>query len=54
MADGIVASDDDDRTQRMLADPKSYFEQARKRARAQVKREIEDGLAPSRLRLHAG
>lgn len=53
MAEGIVVADDDDRAQRMLADPKGYFEKARKRARAQVKREIENGLTPSRLRLHA-
>ena len=53
MADGIVVRDDDDRAQRMLADPKGYFEKARKRAQAEVKREIEGGLTPSRLRLHA-
>ena len=53
MTDAIVVNDDDDRAERMLADPKGYFEKARERARAQVKREIEDGLTPSRLRLHA-
>jgi hypothetical protein len=52
MADGIVVADDDDRAQRMLADPKGYFERARKRAQAEVKREIEGGLTPSRLRVH--
>lgn len=52
MTDVIVVSDDDDRAQRMLADPKGYFERARARARAQIKREIEDGLTPTRLRLH--
>jgi hypothetical protein len=53
MANGIVVADDDDRAQRMLADPRGYFEKARERAREQVKREIEGGLTPSRLRLHA-
>ena len=53
MADGIEVNDDDDRAQRMLDDPKGYFEKARERARAQVKREIEDGLTPGRLRMHA-
>jgi hypothetical protein len=53
MADGIVVSDDDDRAAQMLADPKGYFQRARERARAQVKREIEGGLSPNRLRLHS-
>jgi hypothetical protein len=53
MADDILVNDDDDRAEQMLADPKGYFQRARERARAQVKREIEDGLSPSRLRLHA-
>lgn len=53
MADGIVVNDDDDRAEQMLADPKGYFRKARERARAQVKREIEDGLTPNRLRLHS-
>jgi hypothetical protein len=53
MPDGIVVADDDDRAQRMLADPRGYFARARERAREQVKREIEDGLSASRLRLHA-
>jgi hypothetical protein len=53
MADGILVNDDDDRAEQMLADPKGYFQKARERARAQVKREIEDGLTPNRLRLHS-
>lgn len=53
MTDGILVDDDDDRAEQMLADPKGYFQKARERARAQVKREIEDGLTPNRLRLHA-
>ncbi len=54
MAEGIVVNDDDDRAERMLADPRSYFQQARERARVQVKREIEGGLTERRTRSHAG
>ena len=53
MADAIVVNDDDDRAERMLADPKGYFERARERARAQVKREVADGLAGRRPQPHA-
>lgn len=53
MADGTWVTDNDDRAEQMLADPKGYFHRARERARAQVKREIEDGLTPNRLRLHS-
>ncbi len=52
MAEAIVVNDDDDRAERMLADPKGYFEKARERARAQVKREVKYGLAARRLREH--
>jgi hypothetical protein len=52
MAKPIVVNDDDDRAERMLADPKGYFERARERARAQVRREVEDGLNGRRLRAH--
>ena len=51
MADRIVA-DTDDRAAQMLADPKGYFERARARARAQVRREIADGLSQRRLQVH--
>jgi hypothetical protein len=50
MPRAIVVNDDDDRAERMLADPKGYFEEARERARAQVKREIEGGLTARRAR----
>jgi hypothetical protein len=49
----IVVNDDDDRAERMLADPKGYFQQARERARAQVRREVEGGLSGRRLRARA-
>jgi hypothetical protein len=52
MAEPIVVNDDDDRAERMLADPKGYFERARERARAQVRREVADGLNGRRLREH--
>jgi hypothetical protein len=52
MADGIVVADTDDRAEQMLADPKGYFERARARARAQVRREIADGLSQRRLQVH--
>ncbi len=54
VAEGIVVHDDDDRAERMLADPRGYFQQARERARVQVKREIEGGLTERRARSHAG
>lgn len=52
MPDGVVVADTDDRAEQMLADPKGYFERARARARAQLKREIADGLSERRLQLH--
>lgn len=52
MTSSIVVHDGDDRAERMLADPKGYFAQARERAREQVRREIE-GVSERRLRLHA-
>ncbi len=52
MAKANVVNDDDDRAERMLADPKGYFEKARERARAQVEREVEKGLAGRRVRPH--
>jgi len=54
VAECIVVNDDDDRAGRMLADPRGYFQQARERARVQVKREIEGGLTERRTRSHAG
>ena len=51
--EGIVVNDDDDRAERMFADPRGYFQQARERARAQVRREIEGGLTERRARSHA-
>ena len=53
MANGFVVHDDDDRAERMLADPRGYFAKARERARAEVRREIEGGLIARRVRLHA-
>jgi hypothetical protein len=53
MADGMFVADTDDRAEQMLADPKGYFERARARARAQVRREIADGLSERRLQVHA-
>lgn len=53
MTSAIVVNDDDDRAERMLADPKGYFARARERARDEVRREIAQGLSERRLRLHA-
>jgi hypothetical protein len=41
MADDIVVQDSDDRSERMVRDPKRYFAEARRRAEREVKREIE-------------
>jgi hypothetical protein len=43
MADDIVVQDSDDRSERMIRDPKRYFAEARRRAEREVKREAEDG-----------
>ncbi|GAB3966060.1 hypothetical protein GCM10029978_030330 [Actinoallomurus acanthiterrae] len=41
MADDIVVQDSDDRSERMTRDPKRYFEEARRRAERELKREVE-------------
>jgi hypothetical protein len=41
MADDIVVQDSDDRSERMIRDPKRYFEEARRRAERELKREVE-------------
>ncbi|GAA4639275.1 hypothetical protein GCM10023196_100280 [Actinoallomurus vinaceus] len=41
MADDIVVQDSDDRSERMIRDPKRYFEEARQRAERELKREVE-------------
>lgn len=41
MADDIVVQDSDDRSERMIRDPKRYFAEARLRAEREVRREVE-------------
>jgi hypothetical protein len=43
MADDIVVQDSDDRSERMVRDPKRYFAEARRRAERELKREAESG-----------
>ncbi|MCO6008936.1 hypothetical protein NE236_28575 [Actinoallomurus purpureus] len=43
MADDIVVQDSDDRSERMIRDPKRYFAEARQRAEREVRREVEGG-----------
>lgn len=41
MLEDIVVQDSDDRTERMLRDPKRYFAEARRRAERDLRREAE-------------
>jgi hypothetical protein len=41
MADDIVVQDSDDRSERMIRDPRRYFAEARERAEREVKGEFE-------------
>jgi hypothetical protein len=41
MADHIVVEDSDDRPERMRRDPKRYFDEARRRAEAEILRHRE-------------
>lgn len=46
MPDDIVVQDSDDRSERMLRDPRRYFAEARERAEREVKGEVE-GTEPA-------
>lgn len=41
MAEDLVVQDSDDRSERMISDPKRYFAEARERAEREVKSEAE-------------
>jgi hypothetical protein len=41
MPDELVVQDKDDRSERMINDPKRYFAEARERAEREVRREVE-------------
>lgn len=46
MAEDLVVQDSDDRCERMVRDPKRYFDEARRKAEREVRREAE--LRPNR------
>jgi hypothetical protein len=41
MADDMVVQDSDDRSERMISNPRRYFAEARERAEREVRREVE-------------
>jgi hypothetical protein len=47
MPDDMVVQDSDDRSERMIRDPKRYFAEARERAEQEVRREAERDASSS-------
>lgn len=52
MPEDIVVQDSDDRSERMLRDPKRYFAEARQRAERDLRREAESHPGRSERRGH--
>jgi hypothetical protein len=48
MADDMVVQDSDDRSERMISNPRRYFAEARERAEREVRREVEAKDSPER------
>ena len=52
MAEDFVVQDSDDRSERMLRDPKGYFAEARRRAERDLRREAENRPGRAERRGH--
>jgi hypothetical protein len=52
MPEDLVVQDSDDRSERMIRDPKRYFAEARERAEEEVKREVEQRTPKPGRRAH--